>query len=478
MLSPAASLPATARRHVKRNRAKFLQSTPQQKLWLCFFFRYNQEYTERKDFVPMQKFTNFCNLHHKKAIRCIVAFSLLVSIATAFPMSMNHNDNNLAISTGSVSRYQSDNNTTAQDRMLLLSDSADSFTYQSSHETAYINSSAVFIRSEPSDESEVLFVADYASKISIMGEDINQSNGWSKVYCNNISGFVKTKYLSEDVLFIYDPQQIYISNDAPLYSVPYKEDEYVVKTLTQNTKINQVGYNEDWLQVEIDDNFYYIDSSVYSADMIFIEKEKTMYLTRSMYLKNKPDSSEENNAIFLENRTKLTQVEYNDMWTKVRYKDDIYYVPNAYLSPYLTSKTPSSYKITFDDAEYTGDIAVVIEEAYNFLGTKYVWGKATKYQTDCSGLTLQCYAKVGISLPRCSFEQATVGRDVTNEDIRPGDVICFSEKGASRVSHVAIYVGDGMMIHAANSRVGCIASDLNNYCKYGGTIQSVRRFIE
>lgn len=425
----------------------------------------------------MNKLVDFCNKSPGKAIGIASIASLFVAFAISSPLSVNCESVDGASVAASVSRYQSDNDN-APGNLMLLSENFSDYTYQSSRKTAYINSNAVLIRSDPSDESEVLFAADYATKLYVMGEDINQSNGWTKVYCNNITGFIRTEYLTDEVLFINEPQYIYVSDTTTLRSSPEIRDDNIVQTLYQNNRFKQVGYNEDWLQIEADGVFYYIDSKFYSSDMIFVEDEKTMYLSRETSLKSKPIASNDYDVVKLDEGTKIKQLEYNSTWTKVEYEGNVYYIEKTFLSPYYSNRTTNSYKITFDDTEYTGDLAVVIETAYSFLGVDYVWGAAKPYATDCSGLVMQCYDKVGISLPHQSKKQAYYGRDVMGEAMKPGDVICFSSKYSSTISHVAIYVGDGMMIHAANSRQGCIASDLNRYCENGGTIRAVRRFIE
>lgn len=413
----------------------------------------------------------------RRLLGTISSVSLIAALAISAPLSVSCEPAEITAATASVSRYQS-NNEGINDGLMLLSNGYDDYEYRSSQKPAYVNSNAVLIRSGSSDESEVLFAADYATKLYVMGEDVNQSNGWTKVYCNNVTGFIRTEYLSDEVLFINAPQYIYISDTTPLRSSPELRDDNIVQTLYQNNRFKQVGYNADWLQVESDGAYYYIDSKFYSSDMIFVEEEKTMYLSRESSLKSKPISSDTYNEVYLDAGSKVKQLEYNSTWVKVEYDNNIYYIEKAFLSPYYSQHVSNSYKITFDDTEYSGDLAVVIETAYNFLGTNYIWGMATPYATDCSGLVLQCYDKIGITLPHQSSQQAYYGRDVMGEDIKPGDIICFSSKYSSTISHVAIYVGDGMMIHAANSTQGCIASDLNRYCENGGTIRAVRRFIE
>lgn len=90
--------------------------------------------------------------------------------------------------------------------------------------------------------------------------------------------------------------------------------------------------------------------------------------------------------------------------------------------------------------------------------TSYVWGgNSLSTGVDCSGLAQQIYKQLGISIPRTTYEQAKNGKQVSVSQIRPGDLVFYNNLG-----HVGIYVGNGKIVHAANSKLGVITSNLNN----------------
>lgn len=92
-------------------------------------------------------------------------------------------------------------------------------------------------------------------------------------------------------------------------------------------------------------------------------------------------------------------------------------------------------------------------------GTPYVWGGNSLSQgIDCSGLVQQLYKQMGVSLPRTTYEQAKAGRVVNVASVRPGDLVFY---GADH-HHVGIYIGNGKIVHAANSKLGTIESNLTN----------------
>jgi cell wall-associated NlpC family hydrolase len=106
----------------------------------------------------------------------------------------------------------------------------------------------------------------------------------------------------------------------------------------------------------------------------------------------------------------------------------------------------------------------VLVKAKEFLGTPYGFGNKDSAQTDCSGFTQQVYKQFGVTLPRSAAEQARLGTDVDANDLQVGDLL-FYQTYKSEPSHVAIYAGEGQIIHASyrNKRVQYDAIDKGYY---------------
>lgn len=90
----------------------------------------------------------------------------------------------------------------------------------------------------------------------------------------------------------------------------------------------------------------------------------------------------------------------------------------------------------------------LLSRAKDFLGTPYGFGNRDGERTDCSGFTQQVYRQFGVSLPRSAAEQAQLGESVNMNDLQVGDLL-FYRTYKSDPSHVAIYAGDGQIIHAS-----------------------------
>ncbi len=101
----------------------------------------------------------------------------------------------------------------------------------------------------------------------------------------------------------------------------------------------------------------------------------------------------------------------------------------------------------------------IINYAYQFLGNRYVYGgNSLTKGIDCSGFVKQIFAKFGYSLPRTSKSYLSgVGTTIPLNQIQPGDILVY--KYSNGGGHVAIYIGNGKIIHAANERAGiCIGN--------------------
>ncbi len=103
--------------------------------------------------------------------------------------------------------------------------------------------------------------------------------------------------------------------------------------------------------------------------------------------------------------------------------------------------------------EGVSDVRVdLVNYALQFVGNPYVWGGTSLTKgADCSGFVLSIYAKYGYGLPHSSRAQAGYGRSISASEAKPGDLFFY---GGGGISHVAIYIGNGQIVHASNRRTG------------------------
>ena len=141
---------------------------------------------------------------------------------------------------------------------------------------------------------------------------------------------------------------------------------------------------------------------------------------------------------------------------------------NAFVAKeYVTISFELQKAIEIEEILYglSSERSAILTYAKKFLGNRYVYGGTSLTNgTDCSGYTMRIYEHFGFKLPRTSREQAKVGTIVTESQLKPGDLVFYARSG--RVYHVAMYAGNGKIIHAANSRKGIIISNMKYTTPY------------
>jgi len=119
----------------------------------------------------------------------------------------------------------------------------------------------------------------------------------------------------------------------------------------------------------------------------------------------------------------------------------------------------------------------MLDTACSFLNSPYRWGGNSYAGIDCSGLVKKSFSSVGITLPRTSREQARLGDPVSLSDLLPGDLIFFKRKNRGSISHVAIYVGDGKMIHATRKGGKVVLDSVENPFLTSRYVMTARRLL-
>ncbi|WP_173917699.1 C40 family peptidase [Halobacillus sp. Marseille-Q1614] len=118
----------------------------------------------------------------------------------------------------------------------------------------------------------------------------------------------------------------------------------------------------------------------------------------------------------------------------------------------------------------------VVSIAKKHLGTPYEWSGETPDGFDCSGFTYYVMKKVGIDLPRGSYDQYKQGTSVAASNLQKGDLVFFSGTHREGVSHVGIYIGDGNMISATKSKGVAIDPVFSGY--WGDKYTGAKSFLK
>ncbi len=158
-------------------------------------------------------------------------------------------------------------------------------------------------------------------------------------------------------------------------------------------------------------------------------------------------------------------------WIKFLLDDEEAYVSGEYVD--VEERLEKA--VTLTELKYgqgVSDVRVdLVQYAKQFVGNPYVWGGTSLTNgADCSGFTLSIFKKYGVSLPHHAASQAQLGTKVDYSSAQPGDLVFYAKNG--RINHVAIYIGNGQVIHASSPKTGIKISSWNYRTPAG-----IRRYL-
>lgn len=149
----------------------------------------------------------------------------------------------------------------------------------------------------------------------------------------------------------------------------------------------------------------------------------------------------------------LQMLEDQGEWLKVDVDGDECYVAREYVE--LSEQLPKAMTMTeIRYGEGISDVRVdMVQYACQFVGNRYVWGGTSLTNgVDCSGFTMRIYEKYGIYLPHSSSAQSGYGTRINPNEAKPGDLFFYGNGGG--INHVAMYIGNGQVVHASSARTG------------------------
>ncbi|WAH39327.1 NlpC/P60 family protein [Alicyclobacillus dauci] len=151
----------------------------------------------------------------------------------------------------------------------------------------------------------------------------------------------------------------------------------------------------------------------------------------------------------------------------ILYPGEVIQIPSTVVAnPASTTSSNSSTASSNSTASSTNSApskaSAIIATAKGFLGTPYVWGGTAPSGFDCSGFVQYVYGQNGVTLPRTSTEQSTVGTSITQAALQPGDLVFFADTWKAGVSHVGIYLGNRQFIEESSGKGQVIITSLDN----------------
>lgn len=284
----------------------------------------------------------------------------------------------------------------------------------------------VNVRKEPNTDSEIvgkIYNGSVAHVLSTAGED----NDWFQMISGNVEGYIKAEY------FFYGEEAAAVIDDyVTRYAVVQASRLNVRKEPDIESK--RIGYINNGERVKLLENLGEWLKVQYAGNSTgYVAAEYVTIVEEFVYAKTLDEEAAELAARkALEARKQVSEQQ---------------------------AAENTSVTITPPAESYSSNEELrsqIIEYSMQFVGNKYVHGGQTlSGGTDCSGFTSLIYAQFGYSLSRTPGGQlSNAGRSVDYSNAQPGDIICYGS--GQTCTHVALYLGDGQIIHSANPRKGVV----------------------
>ena len=264
------------------------------------------------------------------------------------------------------------------------------------------------VREEPSQDGKI--IGKMTSKAA--GEILETLDGWYKIKSGPITG-----YISADAQYTATGQE---AIDLAMQTADLKA---VIRTDVLNVRTEPSTDAKIWTQIVKDERY----SVVAQLDgWVQIELDSV----------DAEDGSETDKA-YISTRDNNVEVRYA-LNEAIKFSPDEIAASNA---ASLRSR--------------------IVNYALQFVGNPYVWGGTSLTNgVDCSGFTMKVLQNFGVSLPHYSGSQAQMGKGIKSSEMRPGDLIFYAGSNG-RVNHVAMYIGNGQVVHAASRKSGIKISTWN-----------------
>ena len=363
---------------------------------------------------------------------------------------------------------------------------------QVAYNVAVVNAEALNIRTAPSEESDVIDVAEQSQELEV----VDTSGDWATVALgNDVYGFIHPDYCEYKT---YYPTAVTLEEEAAREEAMRRAEEAKAQAAEEASYEEAADSGEEvsedisYSEESVSPDTSYDDGSV-STDTSYDDgsaSTDTSYDDGSASTDTSYDDGSASTDTSYDNGSTGTDTSYDNgsTGTDTSYDNGSTSTDTSYDNGSTGTDTSYDNGSTGTDTSYdngstgtdtsydngntgtdtTTDSSAsdsslgqqIADYAVQFVGNPYVYGGTSLTNgTDCSGFTMSVMANFGIGLARTAADQSYGGTSVAISDIMPGDLLFYSD--GSGISHVALYIGGGQIVHAATESQGIIISNYN-----------------
>ena len=294
---------------------------------------------------------------------------------------------------------------------------------------AQVNS-YVNVRSLPSEEGEILGKL-YNNSV---GTFISEENGWYQITSGSVTGYVKGEYCVTGEGAVEIARQVgkriaTVTTETLFVRAEPSTECSIIGMVPEADDLLVLEETEGWAKVDVEEGTGWVSADYVSLHSEFVQAESKEEEARRL-AKEEEERKKAQAAAAAAAAAAQSNAANN--------------------TPSAPAQNNTSY--TVSGGSEMG--VAVAQYGLQFVGYPYVYGGSSLTNgTDCSGFVMSVYANFGVSLPHSSAADRSQGYGVDGlENAQPGDIICYS-------GHVGIYIGNGQIVHASNSKTGIIVSN-------------------
>ena len=346
----------------------------------------------------------------------------------------------------------------------VTGEAADAVAQKAAYNVAMVHPTDLNIRSDANEDSEVLATAHEKDELEVVAWD----GDWMKVALGgDVYGYVNAYYVDYKTYYptaeTIEEEQVRLSAEQEAAeAADYEVSDDTAETLPEETceeptvddssDTEEVSYPDDsdettWTEAPATDETVWTEAPETETSYTEASETEAPYTEAPAETEAPYTEAPETEAPYTEAPVETEAPETEAPYTEAPVETE---APETE-APY-TEAPETEAPSTSGVGQQIADFAV------QYVGNPYVWGGTSLTEgADCSGFVQTVFANFGLYLSRTAESQSYGGTSISLDNLQPGDLLFYNSTGS--IDHVAIYIGGGQIVHAANSRSGIIISN-------------------